>query len=377
MLGSLVVLLMPLAVHSMTFDQYLRRHGKSYTGAEYEARQALFMRRSQEVDALNARPNAFWVAGLNHLSDLDDGELRRFRGYNKAFSAGGSGDGTGFGSTLRAAARVQPSESKDWRDHRPAVVSPVKTQGACGSCWAFSAIQTIETQVALATGKLLSLSPQQLTSCTNNTRQCGGGGGCEGAVPELAFNYTVQAGGLSEIWEYPYLSGTSGQDEDCYQPASFKRAMITGYVQVPSNDAAALIEAVFSIGPVGVSVDASTWSSYQSGIFDHCNRINPDINHAVNVVGYGASNGTKYWLIRNSWGTMWGEDGYMRLLRHYDGTAVSDEEPCGDDITPSHGFACEGETEPITVCGECGILSFSSYPVGASYGYMQFDDFLV
>lgn len=381
MLHSFVALLTPLVVHSMSFEQYLRRYGKAYTGTEYETRKALFEQRSEEVATLNARTDPLWFAGFNQLSDLDDGELRGFRGYSKTGLEGGAGaDGASFGGMLRAATRMQVPESHDWRQHRPSVVTPVKTQGPCGSCWAFSAAQTIESQVALATGKLLSLSPQQLTSCTPNVRKCGGAGGCDGAVPELAFNYTMEVGGLSEIWEYPYVSGTTGQTEECHQPAGYKRATITGYVQLPANDAAALLEAVFSIGPIGVSVDAATWSPYQSGIFDNCNESNPDINHAVNVVGYGVSSGTKYWLIRNSWGTMWGEDGYMRLLRHYDAAGGSDggrdEEPCGDDITPSHGFACEGEPAPLRVCGECGILSLSSYPVGASYGYLQ-DDFFV
>merc|ERR1719384_1442243 len=117
---------------------------------------------------------------------------------------------------MRAFAVTELPESLDWRDHRPAVVTPVKTQGGCGSCWAFSAVESIESHIALQTGKLLSLSPQQLTSCTPNPQKCGGSGGCSGATAQLAFNYTAQAG-LSEIWDYPYESGITGGSGACQE----------------------------------------------------------------------------------------------------------------------------------------------------------------
>jgi len=133
---------------------------------------------------------------------------------------------------------------------------------------------------------------------------------------------------------------------------------ITGYETLPFNDADALADAVANIGPVSVSVDASRWFGYDGGIFDGCNKSNPDINHAVQLAGFGEENGTKYWLVRNSWGTGWGEDGYIRLRRY-------DTEPCGTDVTPKDGNGCDGGASSVRVCGECGILSDSSYPTGA------------
>ncbi len=116
--------------------------------------------------------------------------------------------------------------------------------------------------------------------------------------------------------------------------------------------------AVATKGPIAVSVDASTWSSYKSGIFNGCNQTNPDINHAVVLVGYGEDSGQKYWLVRNSWSASWGEAGYIRLAR-FD----NEDEICGSDITPQDGTACDGQTQPVKVCGTCGILYDSAYPI--------------
>lgn len=101
------------------------------------------------------------------------------------------------------------------------------------------------------------------------------------------------------------------------------------------------MNAVATIGPMAISVDASNWSAYDSGIFNGCNQVNPDIDHAVVLVGYGEENGQKYWLVRNSWSASWGEHGYVRLHRGDD-----EESNCGSDVTPWDGSACKGEVDP-------------------------------
>jgi len=121
------------------------------------------------------------------------------------------------------------------------------------------------------------------------------------------------------------------------------------------------MNAVAQTGPIAVSVDASAWSAYHSGIFDGCNQKKPDIDHAVTLVGYGVDNGQSYWLIRNSWSASWGENGYIRLAR-----SSSEEQKCGTDTTPCNGSACAGTCDtPVNVCGTCGVLYDSSYPTGA------------
>jgi cathepsin L len=247
-------------------------------------------------------------------------------------------------------------KSVDWREK--GVVSAVKDQGYCGSCWAFASTAVIESHVALETGKLFDLSPQQIASCSPNPKQCGGKGNCQGATAEIAFDYVANSEGLLEEFQYSYSSFYGVESSCSIPPAGVPKAHIDGYVKLPSNDYTSLMNAVAKIGPIAISVDASSWHAYSSGIFNGCNQVNPDINHAVVLVGYGEENGQKYWLVRNSWSASWGENGYIRLNR--------DENICGTDITPQDGSACEGEKEPVQACGTCGILFDSAYPIGAS-----------
>mmetsp|Transcript_62489 Transcript_62489/g.183186 ORF Transcript_62489/g.183186 Transcript_62489/m.183186 type:complete len:399 (-) Transcript_62489:26-1222(-) len=361
MIRSLVVLLaLPAAASHVTFDEYLRQYGKSYGGEEYDRRRALFEERVSEIAALNGRPGSTWKAAVNQFADLTPDELRRHLGYNKAMRRR---EAPALSRAPLAEPQEEaPPESVDWREE--GVLGPVKSQGQCGSCWAFAATAAIESNIAIETGVLLSLSPQQLTSCAPNPRQCGGSGGCTGSTPELGYEYVVKAG-IHEIWDYPYQSGVSGHSEGCSNETMLRvpRAGILNFETLPRNDAAALMEAIAFSGPVAVSVDAGPWFMYHEGVFDGCNHEAPDINHAVLLVGYGQENGTKYWIIQNSWGPLWGEFGFIRLKRF-------DEEPCGIDPKPFDGFACkaEGPNQTITACGTCGVLSDSSHPMGGYVG---------
>jgi cathepsin L len=154
-----------------------------------------------------------------------------------------------------------------------------------------------------------------------------------------------------------------GNDAACTIPSSGSPvATIDGYVTLPFNNYTALMNAIATVGPIAVSVDASAWSPYESGIFDNCNQDQPDIDHAVVLVGYGEeSNGSKYWIIRNSWSPTWGEKGYIRIAR-----TDNEETRCGMDTTPQDGTACEGETQAVKVCGTCGVLFDSAYPLKPS-----------
>mmetsp|Transcript_82218 Transcript_82218/g.206897 ORF Transcript_82218/g.206897 Transcript_82218/m.206897 type:complete len:361 (-) Transcript_82218:490-1572(-) len=260
-------------------------------------------------------------------------------------------------------------EQFDWRDRRPSVVTAVKNQGSCGSCWAFAATAVMESAIALATDTLYELSPQQLTSCVPNPQECGGSGGCMGATAQLAFNYTAKHG-LTSLWTWPYTSGIWRSDGECYDAVGKKRAVagISGYHQLPQNDAQALMEAVL-VNPVSVSVAASSWGWYSSGIFDGCSTERPIINHAVVLMGYGEEEGVHYWLVRNSWGPSWGEKGYIRVHR------FPKDEPCGTDDEPLDGYSCKSNPpDSIRACGMCGILSDSAYPTGGFLGVPQHPD---
>ena len=219
---------------------------------------------------------------------------------------------------------------------------------------AFASTAVIESYYALATKQLTVLAPQTLVSCAPNPDHCGGTGGCEGSIPELAFNYTRSSGMATEA-ELPYKA----HDEPCtkYSPA----VGLSGYVKLsPANDAATLEAALAEQGPIAVNV-AANWQHYSGGIFSGgcVEGKSCTIDHVVVAMGYQKASGTAdgYWLIRNSWGDSWGEEGYIRLSRKFDETTFVDD-------TPASGVACKPFPKTTAVKGESGVLLDASYPTG-------------
>lgn len=334
-----------------THAAYEAEFGKVYaTEAERTYRRTLFERNLHSIKQHNKGPFT-WKQGVNQFTDRTDAEFEQLLGYDKNLGyARRAPERQGLGL-----ARMIQADSVDWRQQ--GIVTPVKDQGHCGSCWSFAASETIESHWAKATGKLSTLSQQNILSCVPNVKQCGGTGGCSGGTAELAFS-TLTGVGLSSEWTYPYLS-YFGVDSACDPSRVVKVANITGLVQLPTNDYNSLITAVTTLGPIAISVEANQWKSYEEGVFDGCNQTNPDIDHAVQLVGYGTDAALgDYWLVRNSWSPMWGELGYIRIRR------TSDEaDRCGEDIAPLDGFGCPDGPKVIKVCGTCGILSDSAYPL--------------
>jgi len=337
------------------FDEFLKQHDVKYGAGELATRRAYYHKTLETVRAQNAKENGFWKARVNRFAAFSPEEKDALLGYVR-----------GRPSDMVAPRAVPPSKKEfpasiDWKSKATAI----KNQAGCGSCWAFAATSVIESHLAIASGTLVDLSPQQLTSCTENPQECGGTGGCQGATAQLAFNYTIEHG-IAEAATWPYTSG-GGRNGECYsfQGMRMPIASIESYVQVTQNSESALVEAV-QHGPVAVSVSASGWSIYGHGIFDGCSSTRVIVNHAVVLMGYGydESVGKHYWLVRNSWGDYWGEHGYIRLMR------FPGEEPCGKDDEPLVGFACANADEPppdwIKACGMCGVLSDSAYPSGVS-----------
>jgi len=237
------------------------------------------------------------------------------------------------------------------------VITPVKDQGRCGSCWSFAAAETLESYYALVNhNEMPILSEQQILDCTPNPDQCGGTGGCGGATVELAYQQIKAMGGLSSEWVYPYMS-YFGDNLPCNSTRFRPVAKISGYVNLPTNRAKPVINHLLNKGPLAVSVDAGAWSHYESGVFDGCNQTNPDLDHAVQLVGMGTDpTYGDYWLIRNSWTPLWGEAGYIRLRR----TMIP---RCGVDITPLDGDGCVNGSTTEFVCGTCGVLYDALYPI--------------
>ncbi|KAL1532170.1 senescence-specific cysteine protease SAG39-like [Salvia divinorum] len=190
----------------------------------------------------------------------------------------------------------------DWRDHN--AVTPVKSQGGCGVCWAFAPVAAIEGIIAIRSCKLTQLSEQHILDCNYEHS------GCKGGRMDLAFAFVVKNGGLACAADYPYTA-THGVCADNI-PSSLSPKII-GLVYIPKNNEAALLEAVAN-QPVSVNIDASVFQFYRSGVYT--GECETNINHSVAIVGYGESeDGVKYWLIKNSWGREFGDDGYFKLRR--------------------------------------------------------------
>eukprot|EP01033_Poteriospumella_lacustris_P013369 gene13369-9573_t len=353
-------------LETYSFEQFVKDYKLSYPESEIANRRQIFNAELARVKVHNAK-NAGWQETINKYSAMTPKEKNVNRGRSKGVAreiarvkgAQSLGNEKPLPSDFKMVHVSQLPKEVDWR--KKALTTAVKDQGYCGSCWAFAATAVIESHVAISTGLLFDLSPQQIAMCSPNPNNCGGSGGCNGATAEIAFDYVAKSDGLFEEFQYSYLA-YYGENSACNIPdRAHPVATIEDFVKLPENNYTALMNAIANVGPVAVSVDASNWSGYHGGIFNGCNQKNPDIDHAVVLMGYGEDNGQKYWLVRNSWSASWGEQGYIRVARFDE-----EEQLCGTDITPHDGNACDGQDEPQTVCGTCGILFDSSYPLGAS-----------
>jgi len=350
-----------LEARQYSFEEYVSDFQKSYSSEkEYSLRKKLFETRLEAILAHNRDTTKTWKNGVNHLTDRTEEEFRSLLGYRKdiAFATANERQAK-VPKHLPVAESVEAlPTSVDWRTK--GIISAVKDQGQCGSCWTFGTAESVESYWALATGQLVDLSEQQILDCTPNPNDCGGTGGCGGGVPEIAYAQIIKTGGLATEWTYPYTS-YFGTPEQC-KNHTVGFATLSSYNVLPSNVYMPVMTALANTGPLAVNVDASSWSAYEGGVFDGCNQANPDIDHVVQLVGYGTDPSFgDYWLVRNSWSPNWGEAGYIRLKR-----TSSEQTRCGQDVTPQDGTGCNGGPAQVTVCGTCAILYDVSYPVVAS-----------
>ena len=280
-----------------SFVTWMRANDVMYTGDEYHIRFGIFLANLRRIQDFKGKS---FKVGLNKFSTLTPAEYRSLQGFRMP--------------AVMPEYKMAPStakrtnlESIDWRE-KGAVV-PVKDQGWCGACWAFSACQAIESAHAITTGECTSLSDQNIIDCTSSYFGCLGGL----TVTGIAYVQITQQGYMNLEKDYPYEGLFHG---NCRYSGKTSILAMTELVDVPQDDEEAMA-ATCEQGCLSVAMDSSSWEfqQYTGGIFDSDTCSQESLSHAVNVVGFGKEGDTPYWIVRNSWGTGWGEQGYARCKR--------------------------------------------------------------
>ena len=305
-----------------SFEDFTRIYVKTYPADELRSRFSTFVHSIDQV----SRPTHISGAesALNRFSDMNAHEFREAVGAGCFANARQSPD-KGLCTTFRPTdlELSQLPTEVDWR--REGAVTPVKNQGKCGSCWSFSATGAMEGAWARATGVLTSLSEQQLLDCSRNY----GNQACNGGIMEEAFSYAIQHGMCPDN-EDPY-EAKSGVCTNC-SPSVFMRACMD---VEPGNQLA--LQAAVARQPVSVAIEAdtSTFQLYAGGVVTNpaCGK---NLDHGVLIVGYGEENGQLYWLVKNSWGPDWGENGYVKIARS---NRTDDPGICGIGMQPAFPIA--------------------------------------
>jgi C1A family cysteine protease len=303
------------------FNDFQERFSKRYeTIEEMETRFQIFRTNLRNIILHNLDRTQNFTMGVNQFTDLTPQEFKdqyvtglktEVGSYGcKSFSSGGSG---------------LPS-SVDWRNK--GVVNPVRDQGQCGSCWAFATTANAESVWAISTGKLLDLSEEFLVDCASGPGYYNMG--CNGGQPDSAFKYMINNGQCTEA-SYPYKAGVTKTAGTCQKCTSAGVSFSSCYDVTPKDQVA--LAAAVSKHPVAIAIEADTryFQSYSGGILDST-ACGTSLDHAVEIIGYGSQNGVDYWIVRNSWGSSWGEDGYVRIKKT---SSTNDIGICGVAAEPS------------------------------------------
>ncbi|RZC48483.1 hypothetical protein C5167_016907 [Papaver somniferum] len=304
------------------YESWLIKHGKVYNAlGEKERRFEIFKDNLKFIDEHNSQIGLSYKVGLNKFADLTNDEYRKMYLGTKIDSKRSLYSPKSDRYSVRDGDDLP--DSIDWRTK--GAVAPVKDQGSCGSCWAFSTIAAVEGINKIVTDDLISLSEQELVDCDTSYNE-----GCNGGLMDYAFQFIINNGGIDSEEDYPYKArdGTC----DSYRKNA-KVVSIDGYEDVPVNDEKALQKAVAN-QPIAVAIEAGgrAFQLYSSGIFS--GKCGTSLDHGVAAVGYGSEDGKDYWIVKNSWGASWGEKGYIRMERN-----LAD-----------------------TTTGKCGITMEASYP---------------
>eukprot|EP01102_Stenamoeba_stenopodia_P022353 TRINITY_DN927_c0_g1_i2.p1 TRINITY_DN927_c0_g1~~TRINITY_DN927_c0_g1_i2.p1 ORF type:complete len:378 (-),score=95.51 TRINITY_DN927_c0_g1_i2:158-1291(-) len=322
------------------FYKWKSVHGKAYeTPEEEDLRFNIFKKNLMYIRNHNRQTEKTFTLAMNQFGDLTNEEFRAtMNGYRRSANR-----------TLEKTTVVDEQilaglpASVDWRQQ--GAVTAVKNQGQCGSCWSFSSTGSIEGQWAIAGNNLVGLSEQNLIDCSTNY----GTQGCNGGEMTDAFQYVIANNGIDSEASYPYQAQGP---LNCRYTVANKAATISSFKSLPSGSESALQSASASIGPISVAIDAShnSFQFYSGGVYYEPQCSSTQLDHGVLVVGYGTQSGQDYWIVKNSWGTTWGLQGYILMSRNRDNN-------CGIATDASY---------PLTSGSTGGGSSASSKSTGSS-----------
>jgi len=284
------------------FHEFEVTFGKKYADEQERSRRlAIFVDNLLEIEMLKAADEG--SATYSHLTPFADLSKEEFTQRNGFDLAGQDLSAAPLADQLDTSSLP---DSFDWREQ--GAVNKVKDQKQCGSCWAFATVANIEGAGFVTNKKLLSLSEQELVDCDKGQDQ-----GCQGGLPSNAYKFLISSKtGLEAEKDYPYKA-KNGQ---CKATASEEQAFVSGWTSI-SKDEDQIAAAVTKYGPLAIGINAGPMQLYTGGIAHPSKQsCNPSkLDHGVAIVGFGVESGTKYWVIRNSWGASWGERGYYRIVR--------------------------------------------------------------
>jgi len=289
-----------LSAVDFSFIHHVAAHNLSYaTVEEFNARKAIFAQVDAEINQINADESNTFVAGHNQFSTWTAAEYKQILGFK-----------TWTNNVVSVEDASPTADSVNWVT--AGAVTPVKNQGSCGSCWSFSSTGAMEGAYFIKTGTLLSLSEQELVDCDHI-----GSAGCNGGSMEGAFEwYKTNMAELEADYSYTGRNGT------CAETSYTGQFESTGYVQVKANSESAF-KASVQAGPTSIAIEADkrVFQTYTSGILNST-TCGTQLDHGVLAVGYGTENGQAYYLVKNSWGSSWGDNGYLKIADNGDGEGI-------------------------------------------------------
>ena len=284
------------------FQDFLKKENKKYTTVEeYMARFQIFKKNYLKLESFTVTSDKSYSVGINKFADMTPQEFRRnYLNLDVKLMDVLKAKSEHISFTEEAPA------TWDWRAQ--GAVGPVKDQGQCGSCWAFSTVGNLEGLNYIKTKTMVQFSEQQLVDCDKGQDQ-----GCNGGLMENAFNYIKSAGGLEKSADYKYTA----KDGTCKFAKTKSAIQVTGFNFAASQDEEVIKSFLYSTGPLAIALNADTLQFYNGGIIEaDATECDPQgINHGVTMVGYGSENGQDFWIVKNSWGSNWGEQGFFRMAR--------------------------------------------------------------